>query len=186
MPTYSQTFPHHTADGTGWGPPSLKIAHDDGSLSILTPPTGDDLGPAAWQNAPEEIRSLDWSPRAQPAADVLRMHRDGALSRLNVWWVEQGAAGVDVGGHRIPSDTPAATSRAVQVGQLQPGQDLVTFDVTGLPVAVAAADVPAFAALYQAAFDQRAAEFAAARVAIEAATTVEQLTALPGLAVPTA
>jgi hypothetical protein len=66
MPTYSQSFPHRASDGTGWGLPQLKIAHDDGSVSIVTPPTGDDPGPPAWQEAPAEVRSLDWSPVPQP------------------------------------------------------------------------------------------------------------------------
>lgn len=183
MPTYSQSFPHQTSDGTGWGLPQLKIAHDGGAVSIVTPPTGDELGPADWQNAPDEIRSLDWSARPQPAADALAQARRGALSRLDVWWLTQGAAGVQVGGRWIPSDTAYATALGVQLGQLQPGQDMTVYDRDGLPHTIAAADIPAYAVTYKTAYDQRRAQWDTARLAIEQAQTIDALTALPGSAI---
>lgn len=182
MATYSQTFPHKAADNTGWGLPQLKIAHDDGSLSVVTIPTApDDPGPVAWQEAPEEVRSWDWSFRPQPAADALADARRGALSRLRTWWLTQASAGVEVAGYRIRSDTDDATALAVQLGRWQPGQTMTVYDVEGLPRTIPAADVASFAYAYQTAYQQRSAEWDTARLAIEAATTIEPLHALPGL-----
>jgi hypothetical protein len=184
MPTYSRSFPHEASDNTGWGLPQLKIAHDDGSLSVVTIPTApDDPGPVAWQEAPAEVRGWDWSFRPQPAADALADAREGALSRLNTWWRTQGEAGVQVGGRWIPCDTAYATALGVQLSQLQPGQDMTVYDRYGLPHTIAAADIPTYAVTYKTSYDQRRALWDTARLAIEQAQTIDALTALPGSAI---
>jgi hypothetical protein len=115
----------------------------------------------------------------EPTEAVFTRTKSAKLAAIDNWLSGKESAGIDVGnGIVLKGDANAAVQLSVYLSSLSEGEPILVSDVNGKPHIVDPKDLPALAAAYKTELVTRRTTWATLRNTIDAATTLEELTAI--------